>query len=134
MSPDGVWLAYESDESGRSEIYVRAVSGRGGKWQVSSGGGDRPRWSRDGRQIFYRRRNSMMAVRVATSPSFDVAGPRVLFEGEFEAGGSVVPNYDIAPDGRRLLMIEPSQDAEPTPSRLVVIENWFAELRQKLGQ
>ncbi|HVR72359.1 MAG TPA: winged helix-turn-helix domain-containing protein [Vicinamibacteria bacterium] len=133
LSPDGVWLAYESDESGRPEIYVRAVSGVGGKWQVSSGGGDRPRWSRDGRQIVYRRGTSMMAASVATRPSFSVEGPRVLFEGEFEAGGFVTPNYDIAPDGRRFLMIEPSQDPEPAPLRLVVIDNWFAELQQKLA-
>jgi Tol biopolymer transport system component len=85
FSPDGVWLAYESDESGRLEIYARAVSGTGG---------------------------------------------RVLFEGEFEEGGCCTPNYDIAPDGR-FLMIEPFRDREPEVSHLMVVDNWFTELRPK---
>jgi serine/threonine-protein kinase len=134
LSPDGKWLAYESDESGRFDVYVRAVSGSGAKRQVSSGGGDRPRWSPDGRQIVYRRGNSMMAARVATGALLTVDRPRVLLAGEFEEGGTVTPNYDMAPDGRRFLMIEPSQDPQPAPARLVVIDNWFTELRQRLGR
>jgi eukaryotic-like serine/threonine-protein kinase len=133
FSPDGGWLAYESDESGRREIYARAVSGTGGKWQISNGGGDRPRWSRSGREIVYRSGKRMMAARVAMGASLTVDRPRVLFEGEFEEGGDSTPNYDIAPDGR-FLMIEPSRDAGPASSQLVVIDNWFTELRQKLAR
>jgi hypothetical protein len=76
----------------------------------------------------------MMAARVGAGPSLRFDSPRVLFEGEFEQGGHVTPDYDLTPDGSRLLMIEPSHDAEPAPSRLVVIDNWFAELRQKVGR
>ena len=133
LSPDGAWLAYESDESGRQEIYARAISGTGGRWLISSGGGDHPRWSRDGRQIVYRSGKRMMATRVAMGASLTVDRPRVLFEGEFEEGGCCTPNYDIAPDGR-FLMIEPSHDVGPATSRLVVIDNWFTELRQKLAR
>jgi serine/threonine-protein kinase len=133
LSPDGTWLAYDSDESGRFEIHARAVSGTGGKVQISIGGGDRPRWSRGGREIVYRSGKRMMAASVAMGASLTVDRPRVLFEGEFEQGGFVTPNYDIAPDGR-FLMIEPSGDREPAASQLVVIENWFTELRQKLAR
>lgn len=134
LSPDGVWLAYESDESGRHEIYVRAVAGTGGKWQVSSGGGDRPRWSRDGREIVYRSASKMMAARVTRGHSLTVDSPRVLFAGEFEQGGHLTANYDLTPDGSRFLMVEPSHGPEPASSRLVVIDNWFAELRKKVGR
>jgi DNA-binding winged helix-turn-helix (wHTH) protein/Tol biopolymer transport system component len=132
FSPDGAWLAYESDESGRSEIYARAISGSSGKWQISNGGGDRPRWSRDGRQIVYRCGKRMMAAKVAIGAALTVDRPGVLFEGAFEEGGLVTPNYDIAPDGR-FLMIEPSPDQAPAATHLVVIDNWFTELRQKLA-
>ena len=76
----------------------------------------------------------MMAARVAAGPSLTVDSPRILFEGEFEIGGFVMPNYDLAPEGSRFLMIEPFQDPEPAPSRLFVIDHWFTELRQKLGR
>jgi dipeptidyl aminopeptidase/acylaminoacyl peptidase len=133
FSPDGAWLAYESDESGRHEIYARAVSGTGGKWGISAGGGDHPRWSRDGRQIVYRSGKRVMAASVAIGASLTVERPRVLFEGEFEGGGCCVPNYDIAPDGR-FLIIERFRDREPEAQHLVVIDNWFTELRQKLAR
>jgi DNA-binding winged helix-turn-helix (wHTH) protein/Tol biopolymer transport system component len=132
LSPDGAWLAYESDESGRREVYVRAVSGAGGRWQISNEGGDKPRWWRDGSKIVYRSGRRMLAARVSAKPSFAVGESRVLFEGDFEVGGPVTPNYDIAPDGSRLLMIEPSR--EQVPSRIVVVDNWFRELRQNLGR
>jgi hypothetical protein len=76
----------------------------------------------------------MMAARVASNPSLTFDSPRVLFEREFEQGGHVTPDYDLTPDGSRLLMIEPSHDPQPAPLRLVVIDNWFAELRQKVGR
>jgi serine/threonine-protein kinase len=132
LSPDGAWLAYESDESGRREVYVRAVNGAAGRWQISSGGGDKPRWWRDESKIVYRSGRRMMAARVSANPSFAVGESRVLFEGDFEVGGPATPNYDIAPDGRRLVMIEPSP--EQAPSHIVVVDNWFAELRQKVGR
>jgi serine/threonine-protein kinase len=134
LSPDGAWLAYESDESGRHEIHVRATAGGGGKWQISSAGGERPRWSRDGHRIVYRSGNKMMAAGVTADAAFTFDAPRVLFEGEFEWNGYVTPNYDLTPDGSRFLMTEPFHDPQPAPLRLVVIDNWFAELRQKVAR
>jgi Tol biopolymer transport system component/DNA-binding winged helix-turn-helix (wHTH) protein len=128
LSPDGRWLAYECDESGRSEVYVRPVAAVGGKTQVSIDGGDRPRWSPDGRGVVFRRGSQMMKADVAAGSSFAAGKPRVLVEGTFESGGFVVPNYDVSPDGRRLLMIEPPRDSE-LPNRIVVVENWLAEVR-----
>lgn len=132
LSPDGRWLAHDSDESGRFEVYVRPVAAAQRKWQLSAEGGDRPRWSADGRQVVFRSGRRMMAVDVAVSPSFAAGTPRVLFEGEFDLGGHSTPNYDLALDGR-LLMIK-STRTPAAPSRLVVVVNWFAELRQKVGR
>jgi hypothetical protein len=97
LSPDGRWLAYDSeaDESGRFEVYIWPVAAADRKWQLSIEGGDRPRWSGDG-QIGFRSGRRMMAVDVATAPSFGAGAPRVLFEGEFEPGGTATPNYDLA--------------------------------------
>jgi len=140
LSPDGRWLAYESNESGEPQIYVRPLSGDG-KWQVSPDGGERPRWSRDGHRIVYRRSKRaaeagapmrMIAVEVTTSPSFAAGNPQVLAEGDFVPGGRATPNYDIRPDGRRLLVIRAAPDQPRVP--LVVIENWFTELRQRLDR
>ena len=96
-------------------------------------GGHHPRWSRDGRQIVYRSGRRMMAASVAMGASLTVDRPRALFEGEFGEGGCCTPNYDIAPDGR-FLMIEPLRDRGPEAQHLVVIDNWFTELRQKLAR
>lgn len=140
LSPDGRWLAYESNESGEPQVYVRPLSGDG-KWQVSPDGGDRPRWSRDGHRIVYRRWKReaesgapmrMIAVEVTTSPSFAAGKSQVLAEGDFAPGGPATPNYDISADGRRVLLIRPAPDQPRVP--LVVIENWFTELRQKVGR
>ena len=84
VSPDGRWVAFTSDESGQNQIYVRpfpeVLSGR---WQISASGGDSPLWSPDGREIFYRNRNTVMAVSVKTAPTFGLETPRILFEGTY---------------------------------------------------
>jgi eukaryotic-like serine/threonine-protein kinase len=131
LSPDGRWLAYESQESGRMEVYVRPVSGPAGRWVVSPDGGNRPRWSRDGRRIVYRSGRRMMAVNVISGTTFAAERPEVLFEGTFTIGG-VAPNYDITADGRRLLLIKPAAEQPRFP--LVVVQNWFSELQQKIGR
>jgi serine/threonine-protein kinase len=140
LSPDGRWLAYDSNESGSFEVYARPVSGEG-KWHVSPGGGSRPRWSSDGSTIFYRRLrreaeapgpDRMMAVRVSTVPSFAAEKPHVVAEGRFSHGGSATPNYDVTADGRRLLLVKPA--TESLLLSLIVVENWFTELQQKIGE
>jgi serine/threonine-protein kinase len=140
LSPDGRWLAYDSNESGTFEVYARPVTGEG-KWHVSPGGGSRPRWSSDGNTIFYRRLrrdleapgpDRMMAVRVSTGRSFAAEKPLVVAEGRFAPGGSATPNYDVTADGRRFLLVKPATESVLMP--LIVVENWFTELRQKVGE
>ncbi len=126
FSPDGRWLAYVSDESGRSDVYIQPYPGPGGKWLVSTTGGGRdPVWSADGREIFYREGDKMMAVGVQTQPTFSLGRPRALFEGRY-AEAEVGRNYDVSPDGRHFVMIR-SDEAEP-PVHLHVVLNWFEDL------
>jgi serine/threonine-protein kinase len=131
FSPDGRWIAYVSNESGRYEVYVRPFPGPGGRSLISIGGGTEPRWSSDGRELFYRSGESMMVVAVTTAPRFRAAEPRQLFEGRYLFGGTRpgAPQYDVTPDGRRFVMIlEPERAAPPT--RLHVILNAVEELKR----
>ena len=132
FSPDGQWLAYVSDETGRQEIYVLPYPGPGGKWQISTEGGREPVWNPNGRELFYRNGDSMMAVDVATKPVFAAGKPRVLFEGRYAPTVFTAPNYDVSPDGRRFLMLKPSESAEAAPTRINVVLNWFEELKQRV--
>ena len=100
FSPDGRWLAYQSNETGRNEIYVRPFPKIDGRWQISLSGGTRPAWARNGRELFYINNGKMMAVSVTLEPSFTVSAPRVLFEGPY------TDNFDVAVDGQRFLMIK----------------------------
>jgi serine/threonine-protein kinase len=129
FSPDGRWLAYVSDESGRPEIYVQPFSGPGAKWQISTEGGTEPTWARNGRELFYRNGDKLMMAAVETKPVFSAAKPILLFEGHYEIGLSGVEDYDVAPDGQRFLMIKTvAQEAPPTHVNVVL--NWSDELRR----
>jgi serine/threonine protein kinase/Tol biopolymer transport system component len=134
FSPDGRWIAYASDESGVDEVYVQPYPGPGGKVTISMNGGRSPVWPAAGRELFYRNGFRMMAVPIETSPSLRIGTPRLLFESNFiaENDGSGVNNYDVAPDGR-FLMIQPKaadgQSELPRPQINVVV-NWFEELKR----
>ncbi len=132
ISPDGHWLAYEANESGQEEIYVRPFPKvGGGRWQISSGGGNVALWARGGRELFYRNGNSMMSVSVQTTPAFSAGNPRKLFEGyNFGFGRS----YDVSRDGQRFLMIKDnlSGDQSTTTASMVVVLNWLEELKQRV--
>jgi eukaryotic-like serine/threonine-protein kinase len=130
FSPDGRWLAYISDESGRYEIYVQPYPGPGGKWQISTEGGREPAWNRNGRELFYRNGDKMMAVDITTQPGFAPGKPRMLFEGRYELSPVQLANYDVSPDGQRFLMLKPTEKAAPT--QINVVLNWFEELKQKV--
>ena len=129
FSPDGRWLAYQSDESGRSEIYVQQYPGPGGKWPISNDGGEKPVWSRDGRQLFYRNGNKLMAVAIQTKPAFSAGTPRLLFQGAYFVS---YHDYDVMPDGKHFVFIREAE--QPHGARQInVVLNWLEELKQKVS-
>jgi serine/threonine protein kinase/Tol biopolymer transport system component len=130
FSPDGRWLAYMSDESGRYEIYVQPYPGPGEKWQVSTEGGSEPVWNPSGRELFYRNGDKMMAVDIANQPGFAAGKPRILFEGRYQQSPVQSADYDVSPDGQRFLMLKPTEQAAPT--QINVVQNWFEELKQRV--
>jgi serine/threonine-protein kinase len=132
FSPEGKWIAYVSDESGRPEIYVQPYPRLGGKWQISTDGGIEPVWNPNGRELFYRSANKMIAVQVTTQPTFTVGRPTMLFAGDYLASPfpATGVTYDVTPDGRRFLMVKDAPKAEPTQINVVV--NWFEELKRRV--
>lgn len=132
FSPDGRFILYQSEETGRSQIYVQPYPAPGGKRQVSTDGGFAARWSRNGREIFYRagdRATRMMAVEIETRPDLRVGKPRLLFETpqELGIGGA---DYDVAPDGRFLVV--KAGPRESLHAHLDLVLNWFDELRRRV--
>jgi serine/threonine-protein kinase len=126
FSPDGHWVAYVSDQTGRSEVWVRPFPGPGAPVRVSPDGGRDPVWSRDGRELFYENGPKVLSTAVVTQESnLRVGTPRVLFEGGFVPGSA--RGYDVGPDGR-FLMIEANDTA--TSASIVVVQNWFEELKR----
>jgi Tol biopolymer transport system component len=132
FSPDGRWLAYISDESGRFEIYVQPYPGPGGKWQISTEGGMDPVWNPNGRELFYRSGDKMMAVDITTQPGFAAGKPRLLFEGRYEPAPVPIANYDVSPDGQRFLMVKPTEQEQAAPTQINVVLNWFEELKRRV--
>jgi serine/threonine-protein kinase len=131
FSPDGHFIAYVSDESGRFEIYVRPYPGPGSKWQISTEGGTEPAWNPKGRELFFRNGNKMMAVDVTTEPTFSADKPKMLFEGLYVAAPRALTNYDVSPDGQRFLMIKPSEQ-NTALTQIVLVQNWFEELKRRV--
>jgi eukaryotic-like serine/threonine-protein kinase len=144
ISPSGKWMAYTSEESGQAEVYVRPFPDvDGGRWQVSTGGGNSPLWSRDGRELFYHSGDATMAVAVKTEPAFSLETPKILFRasyafvsssGQFLSTPLFYP-WDISPDGKRFLMIKPpgvAPSAEGAPRKINIVLNWFEELKQRV--
>ncbi len=124
FSPDGRWIAYDSDESGRGEVYVRPFPGPGGKWQISAAGGANPRWRGDGKEIFYLSLdNKIMAAPIQTSPTFHSGAPVPLFP--VHPGFGTV--YDVAADGKRFLVNSLPADQGSPPLSLLV--NWTSLLK-----
>jgi len=132
FSPDGRWLAYISNESGRYEVYVQPYPGPGGKWQISTDGGTEPAWNPNGRELFYRSGDKMMAVDIATQSGLAAGKPRVLFEGRYERSPATSPNYDVSLDGQRFLMLKLSEQESAAPKQINVVLNWFEELKRRV--
>ena len=134
VSPDGRWLAYQSNESGRDEVYVRPFPDVGaGRWQVSNGGGADPLWAHSGLELFYRGpTGAVMAALVERSVSFAVSTPARLFDGPYYAGGGAIlgRTYDVSPDDRRFLMIKVGGSDQATSANLVVVQHWTEALKR----
>jgi Tol biopolymer transport system component len=131
FSPDGHWLGYVSDQSGRNEVYIQPFAGPGAKWQISTEGGTEPVWTRNGREIIYRAGSKMMAVEVTSQPAFTASKPKLIFETvgnyiDISAGA----DYDVSADGQRFVMVK--EDEQAAPTQINVVLNWFEELKQKV--
>ena len=127
LSPDGRWIAYSSNESGRMEVFIAPFRQADRKAQVSSEGGTQPVWNRNGREIFYRSGTKMMSVAVSTSPDLVLSTPRLLFDLRYAFGtGITIANYDVSSDGQRFVMVKD----EPGAGRLNVVLNWSEELKR----
>jgi serine/threonine-protein kinase len=145
ISRDGRWIAYVSDESGQNEVYAEAFPSGGGRMQISSAGGAAPVWSHNGRELFYRHGNQLLAVDVTAEASLSAGKPQELFAGQYgprvsageyiSADYDVVPDFDVTEDGKKFVMI---QSAGPIPlsetPKLEVVVNWFEELRRIAGK
>jgi serine/threonine-protein kinase len=132
FSPDGRWLAYQSNASGRHEVYVQPYPGPGGKRQISTDGGGHPLWGPEGRELFYRRGNSMMAVSFTVEgESFHHERPRELFQSQVRID-SEKSYADIAPDGKGFVMLQGAtpEEGETEPTQVIVVTNWFEELER----
>ncbi len=135
FSPDGRWIAYTSNESGRDEIYAQPYPGPGPKIQISNDGGTDAVWNPRGGELFYRNGDKLMIVDVSASPTLEVSKPRVLWEGHYSHGtssscgapGPTSSNYDVTPDGQRFIMIR-DEDQDLVPTTVNVVVGWTKEL------
>ena len=128
FSPDGRWIAYTSNESGRDEVYVQAFPGPGGRVQISSEGGTEPVWSRSGKEIFYRQHDQVWATDVQIGSRLTAGKPRLLFERAGFGWGFPVRSWDISPDGRRFLMVRLDERKPQPVNEITLVQNWFDEL------
>jgi eukaryotic-like serine/threonine-protein kinase len=129
LSPDGRWLAYQSSEPGRTEVYVRPFPGPGPRVPVSLNGGVEPAWSRDGRELFYRESDALMSATVRTQPAFEVVRRTRLFSGPYLPGGTF-REYDVSPDGGRFVMVRGGRST----SNLVAVDGLFDRMRYDAGR
>ncbi len=129
FSPDGGWLAYQSNESGTYEVYVRPFPGPGGKWLVSTGGGLSPVWSRNGRELFYWSGGQIWVASYAVSgDSFRAEKPRAWSPGRVPGGAFL--GFDLHPDGKRFAVVKAAEETETRVDKVVFITNFFDELRR----
>ena len=128
ISPDGRWVAFTTNESGREEVVVQPFPGPGGRVQVSANGGSEPVWARDGRRLFYRGGGQIMAATVGPGPRFTVISRDELFPDRYAFATNPHANYDVMPDGERFIFLEPASEGTMT-----VVSNWRAVLRERMG-
>ena len=127
FSPDGKWVAYTSDRSGRDEIYVKAYPGEGGITPISTDGGTQPLWAPSGRELFYRDEDKVMVVPIQMEPTFRAEKPKLLTEGTLYYAFIPTSQYDISPDGNRFVMVK---EGGYDLTQINVVLNWFDELER----
>ena len=127
VSPDGRWVAFTTDESGREEVVVQPFPGPGGRVQVSANGGSEPVWSRDGRKLFYRGDGHLMAARLSTGPSFAVATRDTLFTDVYQGAPNPHANYDVMPDGTHFVFLKAA-----SAGTMNVVLNWSSAMRARM--
>jgi eukaryotic-like serine/threonine-protein kinase len=139
FSPDGRWLAYASDESGRHEVYVQPYPSPGPRHQISARGGTQPAWARNGQELFYpvpdpnATSSKMMAVDVALTPTLTGGVPRPLENVSVVEIGSITRGYDVSPDGRRFITVrETERSPEPPPAQTILVQHWVEELKRRV--
>ena len=139
ISPDGRWLAYQSNRSGTFEVYVQPFPDvANGLWQVSTSGGTEPVWGREGRELFYRAANgAVMRVSFTSGSTWKASGPIQLFPATSytlanPTSGGAPRTYDVSPDGQRFLMMKNSDapNQASTAPRIIVVQNWVEELKR----
>ena len=139
LSPDGRWIAYESNETGRTEIYLRPFpNADGGKWQVSTDGGVAPLWSRNGRELFFvNGSRSMVVVPLASGATPQLGEQKSLFRMRPElylSTAEFYTPYDLSPDGQRFIMARRTTPGPSHVGSMVMVQNWFEELKTKVGR
>jgi serine/threonine-protein kinase len=135
FSPDGRWIAYCSDHEGLDQVYIRSVSGAGGTIRISHQGGIEPLWASDGNGLFYRNwpgywNNKFWAVDIQAGTSITVGKPRMLFESQGLGPSIPIRNWDLSPDGQSFLMVRLEVDELKPVTELVLIHNWFEEVKR----
>jgi eukaryotic-like serine/threonine-protein kinase len=142
ISPDGHWIAYESNESARPQIYVRPFPNvADAHYQISTDGGRMPVWAATGRELFFVNGSALMAVAVRPTPTFSAGNPTKLFEGPSilldgrSIGLMTGRTYDVSRDGRFLMIKEntASSEGKAPQASMIVVQNWFEELKAKVA-
>ncbi len=135
LSPDGRFVAYRSDESGRDEIYLRPLPEGAGRWQASVDGGTKPRWSRAGRELYYVQGGTvLMSVSVSTGQGVALGQPQQLFQSGDLRSTNSPPTYDVSPDGQRFVTVSrvtSTEQSEPEPPKIRIVGNWYEEFRNR---
>ena len=135
ISPDGRWLAYTTNESNRLDVFVQPFPQGGSRWRISTEGGREPLWSADGRELFFRRGNDVLAVTVTAQPELRATKPRPVVTGPYKPrSGFGHPEYSSSSDGRRFLMMEPVEKGPRGASEVYVILNWVEEVKRLMRE
>ncbi len=132
FSPDGRFVVYRSDKSGRNEIYVRSFPDGANDWQVSTKGSVQPRWSHNGKELFYVEGDTLVAAAFSTRSTFTTAATTPLFQHAWFGSGH--RNYDVSADGRRFVVVETLEPVEADPPSIRVVQNWFSEFKDRPGE